>query len=147
MGFRLPIYKFEPLNNPQRVTGWTPKGLQLTDGRVVLPKGMRALPKKSEVLTELIRRGVEVDREGCVYGQVDLWHWCGNDPVWGDVRRVNIANVLAFLGEGTSFLKFARKPYGNSTRQFSSMRRWSISDYDLMEMQLRGKLGAVQRLN
>jgi hypothetical protein len=147
LGFTLPVFKYEPLNSPQRVVGWSGKGLMLADGRVVLPKGMKTLPLRSAALAELTRRGVEVDRDGQVYGQVNLWHWCGNDPVRSDVRRVDIAHVLAFVREGKSDLRFRHTSHGNLSRQISDRGGWAISEYSLMEMQLRGQLGGVQRLH
>lgn len=147
LGFTLPIFRYEPLNNPERVVGWSAKGLGLADGRVVLPKGMRALPLKSAALTELTRRGVEVGRDGRVFGQVKLWHWCGNDPVWSDIRRVDIAQVLAFLREGKSKLKFAHPARSLFETQIDRHRGWNVSEFVSMRMQLRGQIGGVQALN
>jgi hypothetical protein len=101
-----PIYKEEKLTNPQRAQSWSPEGV-LFDGSSVsaLPVGMTRLPEKSSLLEKLVKGGVEVHSDGRMYGQVSVFHGCGNDPVGGDIRRVEIARWLAFFEQGQTTFK------------------------------------------
>ncbi len=92
----------ETLNSPVKVAGWTTDGLRLDDGRLVELPGVRGLPVVSPALAEVTKRGVEVGKDGTVYGLVRVHHWCGNDPVVEHIVRVDIAEMMKFLrvGEG-----------------------------------------------
>jgi hypothetical protein len=92
----------ETLNSPVKVTGWTPSGLSLADGRTLPLPGMKSLPAKSEALDAATRSGVEVGRDGRVYGLVRIGHFCGNDPVREHVTRVDLGFMLEYLHEGES---------------------------------------------
>lgn len=104
-GWPVPIYQFDVLFQPVQVKGWEPTGLKLSDGRTVMPKGMVSLPPESAALRAATQRGVEVAQDGRIYGLMRFWHTCGNDPVVLDLRRVDIAQLLAFQQEGRSTLK------------------------------------------
>jgi hypothetical protein len=89
----------ETLASPVEVTGWTPTGLHLADGRSVMPRGMRSLPGASVALAEATKRGIELAGDGRTYGLVRVHHWCGNDPVGEHIARVDLALFLEYLGE------------------------------------------------
>jgi hypothetical protein len=100
-GSWVPIDIIERLDDPIAVSGWEEDGLRLVDGRTVQLPGFTALPKTSSLLASTTKNGVEIDEQGRVFGIVEVWHWCGNDPVRDDFRRVDLAMLLAFAGEGT----------------------------------------------
>jgi hypothetical protein len=99
-GHSYPIKKVDTLTSIVAVSGWTEVGLRLADGRMIQLPGFRRLPKTSAALTEVVRRGVEIDAAGRVYGLIRIHHWCGNDPVREHIAKVDVAKVLAFLQEG-----------------------------------------------
>lgn len=92
--------RVEPLIHPVAVKGWSDKGLLLADGRFMMPAGMRKLPIKSELLALATKRGVDVLPNGHVFGQVSMFHWCGNDPIKQDLRRFDLGDLLAYYREG-----------------------------------------------
>lgn len=89
----------ETLHEPLTVARWCKDGLVLADGRTVTLPGIPELPEKSAMLLRLVSSGVEIDPAGRIYGLIDVWHRCGNDPVGRHVARVDIARVLEFVGE------------------------------------------------
>ncbi|RBP40384.1 hypothetical protein DES53_10891 [Roseimicrobium gellanilyticum] len=96
-----PKRQVETLSHPVAVHGWTTEGLQLTDGRLLRLAGVTALPKESMALSEATKRGVEVSQDGRVFALVRVHHWCGNDPVREHIARVDLADMLVFLGEAS----------------------------------------------
>jgi len=95
-----PVHIEESLQSPVGVRGWNREGLLLEDGRLVrLPK-IKALPAQSEALTQATAHGVEITPEGRVIGLVNVWHWCGNDPVRRHLVRVDLSHLLMFVGGG-----------------------------------------------
>jgi hypothetical protein len=133
----LPQYRIERLRAPVQVDGWTAEGLKLADGRVVQLPGFTKLPVKSEALTAATKHGIEINPNGRVYALVRLWHWCGNDPVRYDLRRLDLAMLVAFVGEGESGItvpaRYARKEY----RGKFSEHGWSITNFVAMKSFLR----------
>jgi len=127
-----PIHKVDVLQSPVSVASWSQNGLHLTDGRTLQLPGFRGLPEKSDALTETTKRGVEIGGDGRVYGLISVHHWCGNDPVREHIARVDIADMLMFLGEGDwtkppspEALKMSR---AKSSRGFSEWG-WNVSDF------------------
>lgn len=99
-GSFFPISNIEELKNPIGVLGWTKDGLQLADGRLARIPGVFDLPLESAALTEATQRGVEIADNGEMTVLVKLWHWCGNDPVQEDIRRIQLSPFLRFLRVG-----------------------------------------------
>ena len=95
-----PVRIVESLQSPIAVTGWSTDGLSLADGGKVQLRGFKSLPVSSQALAEITKRGVEVAGDGSVYGLVLVHHWCGNDPVEEHIAKVELSEVMAFLGEG-----------------------------------------------
>jgi len=100
-GYPFPLFSIAGLHDPVDVKDWTSTGLQLADGRVVMPKGMQQLPKESFALKKVIEGGVEVEPDGRVIGRLVVRPNCGNDPVWYRVNRIDVAWLLTYLREGT----------------------------------------------
>jgi hypothetical protein len=95
-GWRHPV--IDDLESPNEVEGWTRSGLMLSGGRLVSLEGVSSLPDESQLLAEMIKRGVEVEQEtGRVFALIPIWHWCGNDPVGRHIARVDVAQVLRFV--------------------------------------------------
>lgn len=124
-----PQSHIETLHAPVAVRGWSSSGLRLADGRVVPLPGFRALPESSVALATATRRGVEVEADGRVVGLVKIWHWCGNDALQHDVRRVDIGHLLEFLREG-SFTRALTEndPKATTPGGCFTESGWSISD-------------------
>jgi len=103
-GSFFPIHKVESLENPLAVKRWTTEGLILENGRTVQLPGLRSLPKESAALAEATKRGVEIRKDGRVFGLMRIHHWCGNDPVREHIARVDLADLMMFLnlGEATA---------------------------------------------
>ena len=142
-GWIFPTTRDEQLNNPLRVVGWTEKGLQLSNGKIVMPLGMTKLPNDSKALEEVTRRGVEVLHNGKTTGLIKVWHWCGNDSMRHDVQRVDVAKFLAYLGEGSSVYRFERPAESFSYRPGSG---WNISHWASMNRQERSLKAAGKSL-
>jgi hypothetical protein len=92
-----PVSHLEYLNAPTPVAGWNDTDLLLSDGRVLPLPGIQKLPQSSATLQELIKRGIETQPDGRIVALARLWHWCGNDPIRCDIRRVDLSNALIFL--------------------------------------------------
>lgn len=88
----------ERLNNPQEVTGWNSQGLQLADGRTVALPGIGELPAKSVTLSFAVKHGVELQGDR-VYTLLEIYHWCGNDPVRKHWVRADLAHALRHTQE------------------------------------------------
>ena len=99
-GSVFPIDIIEKLDDPVDVEGWSAEGLQLANGRTVQLPGFSALPEECEALKVATERGVEISDDGRLIGLVDLWHWCGNDPVRNHIVRVDLAYLLMYVQEG-----------------------------------------------
>lgn len=99
-----PISKIDKLNFPIQVASFDSRGLKLADGRTVMPAGMIELPKDSQSLKILTSNGVEVSPDQKVYGLVQIAHTCGNDAVKFELRRMDIAQILAYYREGKTSL-------------------------------------------
>src|SRR4051812_5572193 len=64
----------ETLESPVGVTGWSRAGLTLADGRTQPLPGIISLPDRSMALSAATKAGVEIARDGRVYGLVPIWH-------------------------------------------------------------------------
>lgn len=125
-----PKSHIESLCDPIAVKGWTDEGLLLADGRTVSLPGIRRLPKTSVALSRAVKDGVEIQADGQVVGLLKVWHWCGNDPMKNDVRRIPIGPLLCYLREGEP-----TKPVHDddmepmSSNGGFSDHGWSVSEY------------------
>jgi hypothetical protein len=95
-----PIEHVETLSDPVKVLRWTDTALVLADGRQVPLRGIAELPHDSPALTAVTSEGVEVGPDGAVIGMLPIHHYCGNDPVRKHIARVDVAQLLLYLGEG-----------------------------------------------
>ena len=134
-----PISKVDTLHSPVAVTGWSEDGLSLADARIVQLPGFRKLPRVSDALREVTKRGTEIAADGRVYGLVRVHHWCGNDPVREHIARVDVADMLMYLREGewstapsTETLEFASRrsrgrfsEWGWNVSEFTSFKIWT----------------------
>jgi hypothetical protein len=147
IGVLLAIYcagtrHIETLRSPVAVRGWSTAGLIL-DGRGVLPlPDLDALPASSPALAEATKLGIEIGEDGRVYGLLRVHHWCGNDPVRQHIARVDLSDLLLYLGEGrptpdvspparhggSTPPAFSR--YGWMVHEFSSFDYWSKDEAD-----------------
>jgi hypothetical protein len=119
----------EELRNPRQVRGWSSAGLILDDGRTVPLPGIRLIPSQSKVLANATGRGVEINPDGRVIGLVKVHHWCGNDPIRRHIARVDLAEMMMLLDEGSFDLDpvFARWEWNRAGR-FSEYG-WDMSEY------------------
>jgi hypothetical protein len=85
------------LDSPVAVAAWSEEGLHLTNHRTVQLPGFRRLPAESSALAHAIERGVELGSDGRVYALVRVYSTCGGS---GWIRRLDLADMLIFLGEG-----------------------------------------------
>lgn len=104
-GHFYPIRKVESLSQPAAVQGWKENELKFADGRTVKVPGFRLLPAESEALQEATKRGVEITPDGRAICLVKIHHWCGNDPVREHIVRVDLSEMLLFLGVGETLSK------------------------------------------
>lgn len=126
-----PRDEIEVLANPILVQSWNEQGILLQNGSRVQLTGFKSLPRESFALEAATERGVELNSDGRVVGLVKVWHWCGNDPVRKHVARVDLAKLLAFLGEGETFrpVKRAKETTTFDANSYDSEFGWNISDY------------------
>lgn len=127
-----PVRIIETLASPVEVTGWTPTGLKLADGRSVMPRGMRSLPVASVALAEAIKRDIELAGDGRVYALVQVHRrtpWI--DPVAEHVARVDLALYLEFLHEGQAAEPPVPVPVGlgRQPRGRFWADGWDVSEY------------------
>ena len=143
-GVPFPLSHVDRLRHPVMVRSWSEKGLQLADGREVMPLGMRKLPLRSTALREVTKDGVEVAEDGRVFGRLRIWHWCGNDPLRNDVRRIDVAHLLTYFRQGVPVARLmARGPKPYSTEGGFSERGWNVSEYAGMKMAADPKFQAI----
>jgi len=145
-GHFLPIDIIESLNNPVQVEAWTAAGLGSVDGRTIPLPGVTRLPETSDALAEAKKRGIEVAENGRVYGLVRVHHWCGNDPVREHLARIDIADLLRFLGEGEYAVPSEAEKYRDPSRLGSFSRwGWDVGEYYLYRQWL-GVAAELDRL-
>lgn len=125
-----PIRRIESLQGSVGVAGWNDSELMLADGRKVKLPGFRKLPLKSEGLFAATKQGVEIAPDGRIFGLVRIHHWCGNDPVQEHVARVDISDLLLFLGEGEPIFKLppqeeGLQPPGGTFSRFG----WTVDEF------------------
>ncbi|MBN1512145.1 MAG: hypothetical protein JXB13_09035 [Phycisphaerae bacterium] len=131
-GHFFPIEIIESLNNPVQVETWTADGLVSVGGRTIPLPGVTRLPETSDALVEVKKRGIEVAEDGRVYGLVRIHHWCGNDPVREHLARIDIADLLRFLGEGEYAVPSEAEKYRDPSRLGSFSRwGWDVGEYYL----------------
>lgn len=120
----------ESLESPVAVIGWSGDGLLLEgDSTLTLP-GILRLPDSSDALNEATRHGVEVSEAGRVVGLVRVHHWCGNDLVRRHLARVDLADMLRFLGEGVPATSPAPcEDWGIRKEQTFTGSGWKVEDY------------------
>lgn len=120
----------EKLRSPVSVLGWSEKGLRLADARIVQLPGFASLPVTSPLLTEATKRGVEISEDGRMVGLIRIHHFCGNDKVRNQIARVDLAQLLMYLGEGTTLMPFPKPawPPENPSRSFSGAG-WRIDEF------------------
>ena len=131
-----PIKKIESLQSPTAVKGWTEAGLLLDGGRTIQLPGFRSLPALSDALTEVVQRGVEVATNGRIFGLVKVHHWCGNDPVREHIAKVDISDMLLFLGSASRSIQSLELIWQNTWRgrrvvDFPNMAGMSVSTINL----------------
>lgn len=141
-----PVERIERLSSPVHLVGWSSDGLNLTNGRKVQLPGFVKLPTVSPALTEATKRGIEIDQNGRVFGLVRVHHWCGNDPVREHIAKVDIANLLAFLGEGevTPSSNSIPNVALNDGGSFSEWG-WNVSEFSLFEITQHSTVVAASR--
>ena len=129
-GHFFPIRQVERLDHPITVNGWTRNGLNLADGRIVQLPGLKSLPTNSEALAQATQRGVEIDSTGRIWGLVKIHHWCGNDPVREDVKKIDLGDMMTFLqvGEPVGPVITADYIHIQPGGQFSQYG-WNINDF------------------
>jgi hypothetical protein len=105
-----------------------------------------ALPKESVVLSESIKRGVEIDGEGRVYGLVNIRRTCGHDPVVQRVVRVDLGDMLVYLHEATPtrLLTAEQKDWPQIPHGSFAERGWSVGDLgSFLVWQEEGRLASI----
>jgi hypothetical protein len=129
-GSLIPIDKIERLKSPTLVNGWDEDGLRLVDGRQFQLPDFKRLPARSVALEEAIKRGVEIETDGRVYGLLRIRHWCGNDPVREHIAKVDLSLLLAFCREGIRSEPLADDELGEYARigRFSECG-WDVGSY------------------
>jgi hypothetical protein len=118
--------QIEPFIWPRRVVERDGAALRLSDGRVLSLPGVREVKDSTPFLDASIKRGVEVKGDRLI-GQMRIWHWCGNDPVWYHLARVDLADLAVYVGEGIP-VEPLEVPERYSEPALSRWG-WSISDY------------------
>lgn len=122
----------ETLASPVEVTGWTPTGIHLADGRSVMPRGMRSLPGLSAALMEATKRGIELAGDGRVFALVQVHRrhpWI--DPIDEHIARVDLALYLDFLHEGQAAEPPVPVPVGLKERPRGRFLAdgWDLDEY------------------
>ena len=92
----VPLFHIERLRNARRVVEFGGDAMLLANRqRITLPH-INGIPTNEIFRTVVSKYGVEVDdATGRVYGLIKVHHWCGNDPVRYDRRRIDLS---AFAG-------------------------------------------------
>lgn len=125
-----PVEIVETMDSPVPVQGWNESGLILADRRQIQLPGFVKLPVSSLALAEATKGGVDIGTNGRIHGLVRVHHWCGNDPVRKHIARVDLSDLLTFLGQGekvTGSVVTEAVP-GRSDRKFSPAG-WRAGDY------------------
>jgi hypothetical protein len=134
-GSWFPIRKVDKLCSPVAITGWVEEGLRLADGRIVQLPGFRKLPLKSGALAEVASRGVEIGSDGKAYGLIKVHHGCNRDPVREHIARVDIADLLMYLGEGELTTPLSGNALEYAASEPGAFSRWGFSLVDFSRFQ------------
>jgi len=96
-GCPIPLFRIDHLRNPQRVLSIENTALILEgQSRITIPHILQ-IPSSNAVFKAAISHGVEVSEAGQVYGLIKMHHWCGNDPMRYDRRRVNLTELIGAI--------------------------------------------------
>ncbi|HUE70881.1 MAG TPA: hypothetical protein VMP01_08320 [Pirellulaceae bacterium] len=106
----------------------------MANGKAVKLIEFQRLPLKCDALAEATKRGIEITPDGGVIGLVRIHHWCGNDPVREHIARVNISEMLIFLGIGERVMNLPAEVNGlerdgGTISQFG----WDVSEFNEIE--------------
>jgi hypothetical protein len=100
-GSPMPLFRIDRLRNAQRVAGIDGDAIILASRergqqRATLPF-INGIPTNA-VFKAALKRGVELDASsGRAYGLLKIWHWCGNDSMRYDLRRVDLSALAGVL--------------------------------------------------
>jgi hypothetical protein len=93
----IPLFRIDHLRNPQRVLSIENTALILEgQSRINIPHILQ-IPRSNAVFKAAISHGVEVCETGRVYGLIKMHHYCGNDPMRYDRRKVNLTELIGTI--------------------------------------------------
>ena len=103
--------------------------MNLADGRVLKLPGIDLLPVQSIALSEATKRGVEIANDGRVFGLVRVHHWCGNDPIREHIARIDVAELLEFVGDCDSATCTSHKTWSGPQGGSFSSAGWDVGEF------------------
>lgn len=122
----------ERLENPTAVVSVEADGVRLSDGRFFSWGLGMPVPPHLAALGALTAHGVDVAPDGRMSGLVEVWHWCGNDPIRKHLARVDIGLVLEFLGGRNAPGEGQPLDFGEGDGQFEA-RGWRVDNWYAFE--------------
>jgi hypothetical protein len=134
VSFLITRQHIDELDNPKTVSQIYPHGILLQDGTLVELPYITEMPVKSPVFQAALKHGIEINQDGNVYGILKLWHYCGNDPIRLDLRKVNLSDLAAFLHPKGATEKYSVELYiqdDNALKYFNhySSHGWNYGTY------------------
>jgi hypothetical protein len=96
-GSPVPLWHIEELDSPVPVRSVTDRHLVLADGRTVPLPFIESVPHDDPLFRAALADGVEVNRDGEIYGLMWADRLCGNDPVAWRKVRVNLSDLAGAL--------------------------------------------------
>ena len=124
--------KMEALHEPRLVWQITAEGLVLENGSLVKIPYVQNIPTNLPVLMAATQRGVEIDKDGQVIGLIQIWHWCGNDPIRSHVGRIDLTGLLLFAGATPTEAALTNVV---PVAQEVDLEKWGLNISQYMQMQ------------
>ena len=94
-GVPFPLFHIEKMSRPLPVHSTSGNVIQFSSGTVVCLDKLSYIPTNA-LIQDVLKRGLSYE-DGKTLGLVTLHHWCGNDPVRYDVRRVDFELLCAYV--------------------------------------------------
>ncbi len=94
-GVPFPLVHIETVQNMEQVQSVAGNVIRLGSGSDICLERLSYIPT-NKLISAVLGRGLRLDN-GKIVGLVRIHHWCGNDPIRYDVRRVDFELLCVYV--------------------------------------------------
>ena len=97
----VPLFRINRLNNSKSIIGIQDNFFILSDGQRIILPNVKYIPTNS-IFEKAIMYGIEFDtKNNRAYGLLKINHDGVNNPIWYDVRKINLSALAGLLDPNT----------------------------------------------